>query len=47
VSAWRVLRPSAVASRFEALRGSALTRLVGRDEEIDLLERFSHQFGNE
>jgi predicted ATPase/class 3 adenylate cyclase len=39
VSAWRVLRPSVVASRFEALRGSALTRLVGRDEEIDLLLR--------
>jgi predicted ATPase len=34
-----VLRPSVVASRFEALRGSALTRLVGRDEEIDLLLR--------
>jgi predicted ATPase len=33
------MRPSAVASRFEALRGSALTRLVGRDEEIDLLLR--------
>jgi class 3 adenylate cyclase/predicted ATPase len=39
VPAWQVLRPSAVASRFEALRGSALTRLVGRDEEIDLLLR--------
>jgi class 3 adenylate cyclase len=39
VQAWQVLRPSAVASRFEALRGSALTRLVGRDEEIDLLLR--------
>ena len=39
VSAWQVLRPSVVASRFEALRGSALTRLVGRDEEIDLLLR--------
>ncbi len=39
VSAWRVLRPSVVAGRFEALRGSALTRLVGRDEEIDLLLR--------
>jgi class 3 adenylate cyclase/predicted ATPase len=37
VPAWQVLRPSVVASRFEALRGSALTRLVGRDEEIDLL----------
>jgi predicted ATPase len=34
-----VLRPSVVASRFEALRGAALTRLVGRDEEIDLLLR--------
>jgi class 3 adenylate cyclase/predicted ATPase len=39
VPAWRVLRPSVVASRFEALRGSTLTRLVGRDEEIDLLLR--------
>jgi class 3 adenylate cyclase len=39
VPAWQVLRPSVVASRFEALRGSALTRLVGRDEEIELLLR--------
>jgi class 3 adenylate cyclase/predicted ATPase len=39
VSAWQVLRPSVAASRFEALRGVALTRLVGRDEEIDLLLR--------
>jgi class 3 adenylate cyclase len=39
VSAWQPLRPSPVASRFEALRGSALTPLVGRDEEIDLLLR--------
>jgi class 3 adenylate cyclase/predicted ATPase len=39
VPAWQVLRPSVVASRFEALRGSQLTRLVGRDEEIDLLLR--------
>jgi hypothetical protein len=37
--AWQVLRPSVVPSRFEALRGSTLTRLVGRDEEIDLLLR--------
>ena len=43
VPAWRVLRPSVVASRFEALRGSTLTRLVGRDEEIDLLlRRWAH-----
>jgi class 3 adenylate cyclase/predicted ATPase len=39
VPTWQVLRPSVVASRFEALRGSALTRLVGRDEEVDLLLR--------
>jgi class 3 adenylate cyclase/predicted ATPase len=39
VPAWQVLRPSVVASRFEALRGAALTHLVGRDEEIDLLLR--------
>jgi predicted ATPase len=39
VPAWQVLRPSVVASRFEALRGSVLTPLVGRDEEIDLLSR--------
>jgi class 3 adenylate cyclase len=36
---WQVLSESIVASRFEALRGSALTRLVGRDEEIELLLR--------
>src|SRR5712675_621450 len=34
VPTWQLLRPSVVASRFEALRGSALTPLVGRDEEI-------------
>jgi predicted ATPase len=39
VPASQVLRSSAVASRFEALRGLALTPLVGRDEEIDLLTR--------
>jgi class 3 adenylate cyclase len=39
VQAWQVLRPSVVASRFEALRGSALSPLVGRDEELDLLLR--------
>ena len=36
---WQVLGQSVVASRFEALRGSKLTPLVGRDEEIDLLLR--------
>src|SRR5262249_60966309 len=39
VPAWQVLRPSGVASRFEALRGSALTPLVGRDEAVELLLR--------
>jgi class 3 adenylate cyclase/predicted ATPase len=39
VSAWQVLRPGAVASRFEALRGSTLSPLIGRDAEIDLLLR--------
>jgi predicted ATPase/class 3 adenylate cyclase len=36
---WLVLGESIVASRFEALRGSKLTPLVGREEEIDLLLR--------
>jgi len=36
---WQVLGESVVASRFEALRGLALSPLVGRDEEIDLLLR--------
>jgi hypothetical protein len=37
VPAWQALRPSIVESRFEALRGSAMSPLIGRDEEIDLL----------
>jgi transcriptional regulator with AAA-type ATPase domain len=41
VPASQVLRPSPVASRFEALRGSVLTRLIGRDEEIDVLLRWA------
>jgi class 3 adenylate cyclase len=40
---WQVLGESLVASRFEALRGSKLTPLVGRDEEIELLlRRWAH-----
>jgi class 3 adenylate cyclase/predicted ATPase len=39
ISAWQVLRPSVVASRFEALRGAPLTSVVGRDDEIELLLR--------
>jgi hypothetical protein len=38
VRAYAALRPSAVESRFEALR-TATTPLVGRDEEVDLLLR--------
>ena len=36
--AWRVLGESGIVSRFEALR-SVATSLVGRDEELGLLER--------
>jgi class 3 adenylate cyclase/Flp pilus assembly protein TadD len=36
---WQVLGAATIASRFEALRGSALSPLVGRDEEIGLLLR--------
>jgi predicted ATPase len=38
IRAWRVLRESAIESRFEALR-SGETPLVGREEELDLLVR--------
>jgi class 3 adenylate cyclase/predicted ATPase len=37
--AWRVVAESGIASRFEALRGGALTPFVGREEEIELLLR--------
>jgi class 3 adenylate cyclase/predicted ATPase len=39
VNAWAVLRPSSAASRFEALHGTGLTALVGREEELELLLR--------
>jgi class 3 adenylate cyclase len=39
VRAWSALRPSAVESRFEALRTGGLTELVGREEELELLLR--------
>jgi class 3 adenylate cyclase len=39
VRAWAVVRASSVASRFEALHGSSLTDLVGREEESELLLR--------
>jgi class 3 adenylate cyclase/tetratricopeptide (TPR) repeat protein len=39
VRAWVALRPSSVESRFEALHGSGVTELVGREEELELLLR--------
>src|ERR1700735_2119333 len=39
VRAWAALRPASVEGRFEALHGSGLTELVGREEEIELLLR--------
>jgi class 3 adenylate cyclase len=39
VPTWQVLRQSTIASRFEALRASSLTPLVGREEEIEFLLR--------
>ena len=39
VLAWRVHRANPVENRFEALRATALTPLVGREEEMDLLQR--------
>jgi class 3 adenylate cyclase/predicted ATPase len=39
VRTWAVLQVSSVASRFEALHPTALTALVGREEEFELLRR--------
>jgi hypothetical protein len=39
VRAWAAVRPASVESRFEALHAGALTALVGRQEELDLLLR--------
>jgi class 3 adenylate cyclase len=39
VHAWRVEHAVLTESRFDARRGNALTPLVGRDEELDLLLR--------
>jgi class 3 adenylate cyclase len=39
VLAWLVHRASPVQNRFEALRATGLTPLVGREEEMDLLQR--------
>jgi class 3 adenylate cyclase len=39
VRVWAALRPSSTASRFEALHGTGLMALVGREEEVELLLR--------
>jgi AAA ATPase domain/Adenylate and Guanylate cyclase catalytic domain len=39
VHAWRALRPSPAAGRFEAFHATGLTALVGREEELELLLR--------
>ena len=39
VRAWAAVRASSVESRFEALHGSGLTALVGREEELELVLR--------
>jgi class 3 adenylate cyclase/predicted ATPase len=39
VPVWTALRPTSAESRFDALHGSRLTDLVGREEELELLLR--------
>ena len=39
VRGWAALRPGSAEGRFEALHGSGLTALVGREEELELLLR--------
>ena len=39
VRVWAALRPGSAASHFEALHGTTLTDLVGREEELELLLR--------
>jgi class 3 adenylate cyclase len=39
VHAWATLRPSLVESRFEALHATGVTKLIGREEELELLLR--------
>src|SRR6516225_9090316 len=39
IRAWAALRSSSVESRFEALHGSGVTELVGREEELEILLR--------
>ena len=39
VRVWTVLRPASVTSRFEALHASGLSAFVGRERELEVLER--------
>jgi class 3 adenylate cyclase len=39
VRAWAVLRSTPVESRFEAMQGTGLTELIGREEELEILLR--------
>ena len=39
VRAFAALRPASIEGRFEAFHGSGLTDLVGREEELELLQR--------
>jgi class 3 adenylate cyclase/predicted ATPase len=39
VRAWGVIRPLSVESRFDAHHASGLTELVGREEELEILQR--------
>src|SRR5271167_714877 len=41
VRAWAALRPASVESRFEAFHATGLTELDGREEELELLRRWS------
>jgi hypothetical protein len=39
VHAWQVIEQAGIESRFEALHGSLMAPLIGRDEELELLLR--------
>jgi class 3 adenylate cyclase/predicted ATPase/DNA polymerase III delta prime subunit len=43
INPYQVVWESAIESRFEALHGATPTPLVGRDEEVDLLQRHWHR----
>ncbi|MBZ9670924.1 AAA family ATPase [Mesorhizobium sp. ES1-3] len=43
VHPYQVVRESAVESRFEAMHGTTPTPLVGREEEVELLQRHWHR----